>query len=117
MFRFVLVMTTEQHTNQNTKNATKTLRMKSCPETPGCFGFSRLVGTKPNRQEEFDKLLHSARYNQLEELYYDHVQRSNKPQLANVLVQILQIQEVQSTQEYTVNGSTFKVHVIEDTEL
>lgn len=107
----------EPHDMQNNKNATRILKMKSCPETLGCFGFTRFVGTKPNRQEEFDKLLQSTRYNQLEELYYDHAQRSNKPKLSNVLLQILQIQEVESIQEYTVNGSTFKVHVIEDTEL
>ncbi|KAJ7371687.1 hypothetical protein OS493_023718 [Desmophyllum pertusum] len=108
---------TEQHPNQDNKNPPRTLKIKSYQEKSGCFGFSRLVGTRPNRQEEFDKLLQSSRYSQLEELYYEHVQRSNKPKLTNVLVQILQIQEVESVQEYTVNGNTFKVHVIEDTEL
>lgn len=109
---------TEQHPNQENKNSSKTPKIKSYTETSGCFGFSRLVGGRPlSRQEEFDKLLESSRYNQLEKLYYEHVQRSNKPKLTNVLVQILQIQEVESVKEYTVDGNTFKVHVIEDTEL
>ncbi|KAL9969991.1 hypothetical protein ACROYT_G022288 [Oculina patagonica] len=100
---------TEQHTNQDNKNPSKTPKIKSYPETSGCFGFSKLVGARPlSRQEEFDRLLESSRYSQLEELYYEHVQRSNKPKLTNVLVQILQIQEVESVREYTVNGNTFK---------
>lgn len=114
---FFCVMT-EQHTDQDNKNSSKTPKIKSYPEKSGCFGFSKLVGARGlSRQEEFDRLLESSRYSQLEELYYEHVQRSNKPKLTNVLVQILQIQEVESVQEYTVNGNTFKVHVIEDTEL
>lgn len=109
---------TENYTKQDNKNTSKAPKMKPYPEKSGCFGFSRLVGARPlNRQEEFDNLVESSRYTQLEELYYEHVQRSNKPKLTNVLVQILQIQEVESVQEYTVNGNTFKVHVIEDTEL
>lgn len=109
---------TDHYTKEDNKKTSKSPKMKPCPEKLGCFGLSRLVGAKPlNRQEEFDNLVESSRYTQLEELYYEHGQRCNKPKLTNVLVQILQIQEVETVQEYTVNGNTFKVHVIEDTEL
>ena len=106
---------TEKHSDN--RSLTKQSKMKESPEKLGCFGLSRLVASRQNRQDEFEELLNSSRYQQLEQLYYSQVQRHNQPKFTNVLVQILQIQEVQSIQEYTVNGSTFKVHVIEDTEL
>ena len=114
------------------KHNTSTSEGKSCLQQEpkernhsrnlGCFGFSRLVtiaaACKPqNKGDEFHKLLHSSRLSQLEQLYYEHKQRSHKRQMANVLLQILQIQEVKSVKEYTVNGNSFIVHVVEDTDL
>ena len=97
-------------------------RLKASPENMarGCFGLSRIIGTacrSHDKQDEFHKLLQSSRFSQLEKLYYDYEQRSHRRQMAtDVLVQILQLQEVQSVKEYTVNGNTFKVYVVEDTE-
>ena len=115
-------MEPQRHINLENKKIQQATKERSYSENSGCFGFSRLAtiaaACRPNnKQEEFQKLLHSSRYSQLEKLYYEHEQRSHKRQIANVLVQILQIQEVKSVKEYTVNGSTFKVHVVEDTDL
>lgn len=110
-----------EHDKLEGKNASHPPRLKASPEnmTKGCFGLSRIIGTacrSHDKQDDFHKLLQSSRFSQLEKLYYDYEQRSHRRQMANVLVQILQLQEVQSVKEYTVNGNTFKVHVVEDTE-
>lgn len=42
---------------------------------------------------------------------------ASKFEMVNVLLQILQKQEELTVEEYTINNSTFKVLVIEDTEL
>lgn len=112
-------MEPQRHVNLENKKIQQATKERSYSENLGCFGFSRLAtACRPNnKQDEFQKLLHSSRYSQLEKLYYEHEERSHKRQIANVLVQILQIQEVKSVKEYTINGSTFKVHVVEDTDL
>lgn len=79
------------------------------------FGLSKLVTSKQSKEVEFAKLLQSGK---LEELFSNHQrQRSDKAEISRVLLQILQIQEVQTIKEYSINGQTFAVHVIEDTEL
>jgi len=117
----LVLMEPEQRINVENKNlSAQPTKLKTYSENSGCFGFSKLmtIACKPlAKQDQLQKLLHSSRYSQLEKLFYEHEQRSNKRQMANVLVQILQIQEVKSIQEYTINGITFKVHVVEDTEL
>ena len=107
-------MEPKQHINVENKKI-----IQHATKERSCFGFSRLAAAcRPHHKEdEFHKLLHSSRYSQLEKLYYEHEQRSHKRQIANVLVQILQIQEVKSVKKYTINGSTFKVYVVEDTDL
>lgn len=110
----------KQDIHPDNKSISQPPKMRSYSENWGCFGFSRFmaIACRPqNKQDEFHKLLQSSRFSQLEKLYYEHEQRSNKRQMANMLVQILQIQEVESVKEYTINGNTFKVHVVEDTEL
>lgn len=114
-------MEPEKHKSLDNKNLPQPQKMKSYSENMGCFGLSKLmaIACRPhNKQDghEFRKILQSSRFNQLEKLYYEHEQRSQKTQMDNVLAQILQIQEVQSVREYTINGNTFKVRVVEDTE-
>lgn len=81
--------------------------------------LSKIGSAKQTKEQQFAKLP-SSRYHELTELYNEHVPRRNKAKLDKVthlLVQILQVQEVQTIKEYTMNGYTFKVHVLEDTEL
>ena len=80
---------------------------------------SKIGAAKQTREQQFAKLP-SSRFDELTELYNEHTPRHNKAKLdkvAHLLVQILQVQEVQTIKEYTLNGYTFKVHVLEDTEL
>ena len=69
-------------------------------------------------EEKFAKLLQNSSYKQeLEGLHRRNSLRHKQREILNVLFQILQIQEVGSTEEYSVNGEAFQVHVLEDTEL
>ena len=69
-------------------------------------------------EEKFAKLLQNSSYRQeLEGLHRRNSLRHKQRKILNVLFQILQIQEVGSTEEYSVNGEAFQVHVLEDTEL
>lgn len=69
-------------------------------------------------EEKFAKLLQNSSYKQeLEGLHRRNSLRHKQREMLNVLFQILQIQEVGSTEEYSVNGEAFQVHVLEDTEL
>lgn len=80
---------------------------------------SKIGAAKQTKEQQFAKLP-SSRFDELTELYNEHTPRHNKAKLdkvAHLLVQILQVQEVQTIKEYTLNGYTFKVHVLEDTEL
>ena len=70
-----------------------------------------------NKESDFHKLLRSSRFRELEKMYYEHEQSLHRGQMANVLLQILQMQEVNTVKEYTINGNTFKVYVVEDTDL
>lgn len=81
--------------------------------------LSKIGSSRQSREQQFAKLS-SSRFNELTELYNEHAPRHNKAKIdkvAHLLVQILQVQEVQTVKEYTMNGYTFKVHVLEDTEL
>lgn len=63
-----------------------------------------------------NKLSHSTR--DKKDLVAENARRSaSKLEMVNVLLQILQKQEELTVEEYTINNSTFKVLVIEDTEL
>ena len=69
-------------------------------------------------EEKFAKLVQNSSYRQeLEGLHRRNSLRHKQREILNVLFQILQIQEVGSTEEYSVNGEAFQVHVLEDTEL
>lgn len=85
-----------------------------------CFaGFGKFVGKRiTSPQEELSKLVESGQFEDLEKLYQNSQDRNSRDAgLANILMQILQIQDVQTSKEYTLHGYTFKVFVIEDTEL
>lgn len=76
------------------------------------------VSRKYSNEEKFVKLMQISSYRQeLEGLYRKHSIRHNNQATMNVLFQILQVQEVGSIEEYHLNGSVFKVHVLEDTDL
>jgi len=81
---------------------------------------SKIGAAKQTREQQFAKLP-SSRFDELTELYNEHTPRHNNraklDKVAHLLVQILQVQEVQTIKEYTMNGYRFKVHVLEDTEL
>ena len=81
--------------------------------------LTKIGSARQTREQQFAKLS-SSRHHELEALYKENVPRRNKAKtdkMAHLLVQILQVQEVQTIKEYTLNGYTFKVHVLEDTEL
>lgn len=81
--------------------------------------LSKIGVAKQSSEQQFARLS-SSRHHELEELYKEHVPRHNKAKtdkMAHLLLQILQVQEVQTVKEYTMNGYRFKVHVLEDTEL
>jgi len=91
----------------------------SFEQTAFFLRLSKIGSAKQTREQQFARLS-SSRQHELEELYNEHVPRHNKAKtdkVAHLLVQILQVQEVQTIKEYTMNGYTFKVHVLEDTEL
>ena len=97
--------------------------MKGSGCTPKERSF-RLVkfftGSRLGRGEaEFAKLLRAQpeHLRELEDLYYEHSESQTRVSSRDVLQQILQVQEVGTTQEYNISGSTFIVHVLEDTEL
>ena len=81
---------------------------------------SKIGAARQSREQQFAKLP-SSRFHELTELYNnERAPRNSKAKIdkvAHLLVQILQVQEVQTIKEYTMNGYTFKVHVLEDTEL
>ena len=94
--------------------------VQNMEEQTKCFpGLGKLVGKRTIKaQEELARLVDSGQYEELEKLYQDSQERSNREtELANILVQILQVQEVRTSKEYSLNGCTFTVYVIEDTEL
>lgn len=82
--------------------------------------LAKIGAAKQSKEQQFARLS-SSRQHELEELYKDHVPRHHKAtktdKVAQLLLQILQVQEVQTIKEYTMNGYTLKVHVLEDTEL
>ena len=89
-------------------------------ERPTCFaGLGKVVGKRNmSAQEELAKLVQSGTFQDFERLYQNSQERSNRDsELANILMQILQIQDVKTNKEYTLNGYTFMVFVVEDTEL
>ena len=95
--------------------------LKTSLENKAFFVRLSKIGTaRHSREQQFAKLS-TSRQQELEELYKGHSPRYSKvaktDKMANLLVQILQVQEVQTIKEYTLNGYTFKVHVLEDTEL
>lgn len=95
--------------------------LKTSLENKAFFVRLSKIGTaRHSREQQFAKLS-SSRQQELEELYKEHSPRYSKAaktdKMANLLVQILQVQEIQTIKEYTLNGYTFKVHVLEDTEL
>ena len=95
--------------------------LKTSLESKAFFVRLSKIGTaRHSREQQFAKLS-SSRQQELEELYKGHSPRYSKvaktDKMSNLLVQILQVQEVQTIKEYTLNGYTFKVHVLEDTEL
>ena len=77
----------------------------------------RHVARIQDKQNDFRKLLRSRRLKDLEKLYYEHEQNSPKRQMGSLLLQILQMQDVESVKEYTINGNRFKVYVLEDMDL
>ncbi len=83
-----------------------------------CFVLlSKFAGRKYSDEEKFARLLESVSYRQeLEGLYRKHSIRHRNQATLNVLFQILQVQEVGSIEHYHLNGSVFKVHVLEDTD-
>lgn len=93
-------------------------------EQASCFnGLTKLVAHHKDHKsgseamEEFAKLIRTEKYHQLENLYYENVQHRHKTAFTDILQRILFIQEVQTIQEYHIDGKVIKVHVIEDTEL
>lgn len=83
-----------------------------------CFVLlTKFTPRKCSNEETFAKLVQIASYRkQLEGLYRTQSTRHKNQAAWNVLFQILQVQEVGSTEEYSIDGSVFKVHVLEDTE-
>ena len=80
--------------------------------------FAKFKRRNNSDEEKFAKLLQNSSYKQeLEGLHRRNSLRHKQREMLNVLFQILQIQEVGSTEEYSVNGEAFQVHVLEDTEL
>ena len=80
--------------------------------------FAKFKRRSHSDEEKFAKLLQNSSYKQeLEGLHRRNSLRHKQREILNVLFQILQIQEVGSTEEYNVNGEAFQVHVLEDTEL
>jgi len=91
----------------------------SFEQTAFFLRLSKISAAKQTREQQFARLS-SSRQHELEQLYNEHVPRHNKAKtdkVAHLLVQILQVQEVQTIKEYSMNGYTFKIHVLEDTEL
>lgn len=90
--------------------------LKTSLENKAFFVRLSKIGTaRHSREQQFAKLS-TSRQQELEELYKGHSPRYSKvaktDKMANLLVQILQVQEVQTIKEYTLNGYTFKVHVL-----
>lgn len=79
------------------------------------IAMARAHQNKP--KDHYHKLFRNSRFGELEKVYYEREQSSQKTQMSNVLLQILQMQEIKYTKEYKINGNTFKVYVVEDTEL
>lgn len=80
--------------------------------------LAKFKGRSHSDEEKFAKLLQNSSYRQeLEGLHRRNSPRHKQREILNVLFQILQIQEVGSTEEYRVNGEAFQVHVLEDTDL
>lgn len=84
-----------------------------------CFVLlAKFTGRTYSDEEKFAKLLQISSYRQeLEGLYRNHSIRHTNQVTMNVLFQILQVQEVGSTEEYHLNGFLAKIHVLEDTDL
>lgn len=94
--------------------------LKTSIENTAFFLKLSKIGTSKHSKEQQFSRLSSSRQHELEELYKDHVPRHHKAtktdKVSQLLLQILQVQEVQTIKEYTMNEYTFKVHVLEDTE-
>ena len=92
--------------------------MKNNDKTKRFILLAKFTGRKYSDEEKFAKLLRNSSYRQeLEGLHRKDSLRHKNQAISNVLFQILQVQEVGSTEEYYLNGGVFKVHVLEDTEL
>lgn len=80
--------------------------------------LAKFTGRKYSDEEKFAKLLQNSSYRQeLEGLHRKNSLRHKQQEISNMLFQILQVQEVGSTEKYHVNGRVFMVHVLEDTDL
>ena len=80
--------------------------------------LAKFTGRKFSDEEKFAKLMQNSSYRQeLEGLHRKDSLRHKSHAILNVLFQILQVQEVGTTEKYSVNGGVFKVHVLEDTDL
>lgn len=91
----------------------------SFEQTAFFLRLAKIGAAKHNREQQFSRLS-STRQHELEELYvprHSKLSKGKTDKVAHLLIQILQVQEVQTIKEYTMNGYTFKVHVLEDTEL
>lgn len=88
----------------------------SFEQTAFFLRLAKIGAAKHNREQQFARLS-STRQHELEELYVPRHSKGKTDKVAHLLIQILQVQEVQTIKEYTMNGYTFKVHVLEDTEL
>lgn len=87
-------------------------------EKARCFVLlAKFTGRKYGEEATLAKLLQISSYKQeLERLRRKHsIRHSN--QVVMKLFQILEVQEVGSTEEYHLNGFLVKVHVLEDTDL
>lgn len=75
--------------------------LKSSKYTTGSRSLDRNVSSMPRDKQSLAEATRRA---------------TSKFEMVNVLLQILQKQEELTVEEYTINNSTFKVLVIEDTE-
>lgn len=75
--------------------------LKSSKYTTGSSSLDRNVSSMPRDKQSLSEATRRS---------------TSKFEMVNVLLQILQKQEELTVEEYTINNSTFKVLVIEDTE-
>ena len=92
--------------------------MKNNDKTRRFVLLAKFTGRSHRYEEKFARLLKDSSYRQeLMGLYRTNSLRHKQREISNVLFQVLQIQEVGSIEDYTVDGETFQVHVLEDTDL